>query len=72
MPLSESDTRAKLIDPVLHARGWTEDLIRCEETAGAVNIMRKDNTALHLQGCVNNYVLPNGRNNRKQAPLPFP
>jgi len=39
MPLSESDTRAKLIDPTLHARGWTEDLIRCEETAGAVEII---------------------------------
>jgi len=24
MPLTESDTRAKLIDPALHARGWTE------------------------------------------------
>ncbi len=39
MPLSESDTRAKLIDPVLHASGGTEDLIRCEETAGAVEIV---------------------------------
>ena len=39
MPLSESDTRAKLIDPALHARGWTEDLIRREETAGAVEIV---------------------------------
>ena len=28
MPLSESDTRAKLIDPAIHARQWTEDLIR--------------------------------------------
>src|SRR4030042_6713973 len=36
MPLSESDTRAKLIDPALHACGWTEDLIRREETAGAI------------------------------------
>ena len=27
MSLSESDTRAKLIDPALHARQWTEDLI---------------------------------------------
>lgn len=36
MPLSESDTRAKWIDPGLHARGWTEDLIRREETAGAI------------------------------------
>jgi type I restriction enzyme R subunit len=37
--LSESDTRAKLIDPALHARGWTEDLIRREETAGAIEII---------------------------------
>jgi type I restriction enzyme, R subunit len=39
MPPSEADTRAKLIDPALHARGWTEDLIRREETAGAVEIV---------------------------------
>jgi type I restriction enzyme R subunit len=39
MSLSESDTRAKLIDPALHARGWTEDLIRREETAGAIEII---------------------------------
>ncbi|MHB9075661.1 MAG: DEAD/DEAH box helicase family protein [Desulfobaccales bacterium] len=39
MSLSEADTRAKLIDPGLHARGWTEDLIRREETAGAIEII---------------------------------
>ncbi len=39
MPLSESDTRAKLIDPALHDRGWAEDLIRREETAGTVYIV---------------------------------
>jgi len=39
MGLNESDTRAKLIDPALHARGWTEDLIRREETAGAIEII---------------------------------
>ena len=39
MPLSESDTRAKLIDPALHAQGWTEDLIRREESAGTVYII---------------------------------
>ena len=39
MPLSESDTRAKLIDPALHARGWTEDLIRREETSGAIEVV---------------------------------
>jgi type I restriction enzyme R subunit len=32
--LTESDTRAKLVDPAIHKRGWTEDLIRREETAG--------------------------------------
>lgn len=36
--LTESDTRAKLIDPAIHQRGWTEDLIRREETAGAIEI----------------------------------
>ena len=39
MPLSESDTRSKLLDPTLHARGWTEDLIRREETAGTVEVV---------------------------------
>lgn len=39
MSLSEADTRAKLIDPALHDRGWTEDLIRREETAPAVEII---------------------------------
>lgn len=36
---NEADTRAKLIDPAIHGRGWTEDLIRREETAGAVEII---------------------------------
>src|SRR5712691_10891951 len=39
MGLGESDTRAKLIDPALHGCGWNEDLIRREETAGAVEIV---------------------------------
>lgn len=39
MTLNEADTRAKLIDPEIHARGWTEDLIRREETAGAIEII---------------------------------
>ena len=39
MPYNESDTRAKLIDPAIHGCGWTEDLIRREETAGAVEII---------------------------------
>ena len=36
MSFNEADTRAKLIDPAIHRRGWTEDHIRREETAGAV------------------------------------
>lgn len=39
MPLSEADTRAKLIDPAIHKRGWTEDLICREETAGSIEIL---------------------------------
>lgn len=37
--LSEADTRAKLIDPAIHQRGWTEDMIRREETAGSIEII---------------------------------
>lgn len=39
LPLSESDTRAKLIDPALHERQWTEDLIKREESAGSIRIV---------------------------------
>lgn len=49
----ESDTRAKLIDPELHACGWTEDLIRREETAGAGEIVdgrpRRRAIRLHIR-----------------------
>ncbi len=37
--LSEADTRAKLIDPAIHKRGWSEDLICREETVGAIDIV---------------------------------
>jgi type I restriction enzyme, R subunit len=37
--LDEAQTRSQLIDPALHARGWTEDLIRREETDGTVEII---------------------------------
>jgi type I restriction enzyme R subunit len=37
--LNEAQTRIQLIDPALHSRGWTEDLIRREETLGAVEII---------------------------------
>jgi type I restriction enzyme R subunit len=36
---NEADTRAKLIDPILHRLGWTEDLIRRETTAGTIEII---------------------------------
>ena len=39
MGFGESDTRAKLIDPAIHACRWTEDLIKREETAGAIEII---------------------------------
>ncbi len=39
MSLSESDTRAKLIDPALHERQWTENLIKREESAGSIRIV---------------------------------
>jgi len=39
LPLSEADTRAKLIDPAIHKRGWTEDMIRREETAGTIEVI---------------------------------
>jgi type I restriction enzyme, R subunit len=39
MHLSEADTRAKLIDPALHKRGWTEDLIHREESERGVDII---------------------------------
>ena len=39
MPLSEADTHAKLVNPAIYARGWTEDRIKREETTGAVDIV---------------------------------
>ncbi len=39
MHLSEADTRAKLIDPALHLSGWTEDLVRREETERGIDII---------------------------------
>jgi len=37
MPLSEADSRAKLIDTAIHQRGWKEDLLRCEKTADTID-----------------------------------
>lgn len=41
MSMNEADTRAKLIDPMIISRGWTEkDHIRREETAGRIAIIK--------------------------------
>lgn len=40
MSLCEADTRSQLIDPALHSRGWSEDLIRREETAPPIEMVR--------------------------------
>jgi type I restriction enzyme R subunit len=37
-PVNEAETRAKLIDPAIHARGWSEDLIGREESAGTIDL----------------------------------
>lgn len=37
--LSEADTHAKLVNPAIYRKGWTEDLLKREETAGAVDII---------------------------------
>lgn len=39
MPMNEAEARTKLIDSAIHKCGWTEDLIRREETAGTLEII---------------------------------
>jgi type I restriction enzyme, R subunit len=39
MALSEADTHAKLVNPALYKKGWTEDHIKREETTGTVDII---------------------------------
>jgi type I restriction enzyme R subunit len=39
MPRNEELTRRELLNPKIHARGWTEDLIRVERTVGHVEII---------------------------------
>jgi len=39
MVLNAADIRAKLIDPAIHKRGWTEGPVRREETTGTVEII---------------------------------
>ncbi|MEM8544716.1 MAG: hypothetical protein AAGF66_12090 [Cyanobacteria bacterium P01_H01_bin.119] len=41
MERNEADTRAQLIDPALHRRGWTEQgHIKREQTPGAIDIVQ--------------------------------
>jgi type I restriction enzyme R subunit len=35
----EARTRTELIDPALYQRGWTEDLIRREVSAGTIEVV---------------------------------
>jgi type I restriction enzyme R subunit len=39
MPFNESDTRAKLIDPTLYQRGWTEQQIKREAAAPPIDLV---------------------------------
>jgi hypothetical protein len=39
MSYNEAETRAYLVDPAIHRRGWTEELVRLEETAGAIEVV---------------------------------
>ena len=39
---NEADTRAKLIDPKIKDRGWTEEHIRREESAGRIVIIERE------------------------------
>jgi type I restriction enzyme, R subunit len=39
MGFGEADTRAKLIDPALYKRGWTENHLKREETPGSIAIL---------------------------------
>lgn len=54
MGMNEADTRARLIDPALFKRGWTEDQIKREVTAGPIDIV--GDTARRRAGRVD-YVL---------------
>lgn len=39
MPLSEADTRAELIDPVIRPKGWVAPFVKREESGKAVEIV---------------------------------
>ena len=50
MPYNEADTRAKLIDPALHAVGWTEDFIKREETDAEIYITPTGSAGRRVRG----------------------
>lgn len=74
MGFGEADTRAKLIDPAIHACGWTEDLIKREETAGAIEIIegkprkrskgRVESPPTHFQKFKKGSIIQSQSNNR--------
>lgn len=68
MRLSEADTRAKLIDPALHRRGWTEDLIRREETDRGIDVV--DGRPQRREGGRTDYLL-RVRINISTQPVPL-
>jgi type I restriction enzyme R subunit len=39
MPRNEAQTRFELIDPAIHARGWTTQHVKVEETAGGIEVI---------------------------------
>jgi type I site-specific restriction endonuclease len=57
MSLSEADTRAKLIDPALYRRGWTEDLIRREQYAFECTGIQGSEHLTELRGLRNSHFI---------------
>ncbi len=56
MPLNEADTRAKLIDPAIYRRGWSEEHISREVTAGGIDLVG-DNHAVRRRNGKVDYLL---------------
>ncbi len=54
--LNEADTRAKLIDPAMYRRGWTEEHISREVTAGGIDLVG-DNRAVRRKSGKVDYLL---------------
>lgn len=52
MSLNEADTRAKLIDPAMYRRGWNEEHISREVTAGGIDAVGDNKAARRRNGKV--------------------